>query len=157
MARKAGRKTKRTPECEARIQNALLLGNTRKAACRYAGISEDTFADWLKRFPDFSDLVEQAEARVEIEMVSILRKAAKEREVVITKSKTIGDVTITETTKRMEFDWKAALEWLKRRRPKEWGDAMKIGEDPESPMLGTFTAAIEKIYGAKEPEEAKEA
>jgi len=44
----AGRPTKYNEETETRITQALRAGNTRRAACAYAGISQDTFANWLK-------------------------------------------------------------------------------------------------------------
>jgi hypothetical protein len=45
-----GRPTRRTPQVEADLVQALRAGNTRKAAALYAGIGENTFGDWLRRF-----------------------------------------------------------------------------------------------------------
>ena len=89
------RPTKRTPEREARLYEALRAGNTRRASCSYAGISESTLATWLERFDDFRDAVEKAEADAEIRNVAIIQRAA------------------TDT-------WQAAAWWLERRRPGDY-------------------------------------
>jgi hypothetical protein len=47
-----GRPTKRTAEREQRLLSALAGGNTRQAACHYAGITRETLSCWLERFPD---------------------------------------------------------------------------------------------------------
>jgi len=85
------RPTKRTPDRESRLFEALRAGNTRRASCAYAGISETTLATWLERFDDFRDHVEKAEADAEIRNVAIVQRAANE-------------------------SWQAAAWWLERRR-----------------------------------------
>ena len=89
------RPTKRTPEREARLFEALRAGNTRRAACAYAGIDQDTLANWMRRFSDFSDAVEKAEADAEIRNVAIIQKAASET-------------------------WQAAAWWLERKKKQDW-------------------------------------
>jgi hypothetical protein len=74
---------------------ALRAGNTRRAACSYAGIDQDTFGNWLKRFPDFSDAIEKAESDAEVRNVAIIQKSAQ-------------------TT------WQAAAWWLERKRKADW-------------------------------------
>lgn len=95
------RPTKRTPEVEARICDVLRTGNTRKAACDYAGIDQDTFANWLARFSDFSDAVKKAESECEVRNVALIQKAAQET-------------------------WTAAAWWLERRRPDDWARKDKL-------------------------------
>jgi len=139
------RNTKRTPETEKKLLDALRGGNTRRAACIYAGISETTFATWLERFSDFRELVTHAEAQVEVRNVAILQKAAAGYETTETRTAdryfmkmtkvTLPDGTVREETApvkvtevttivRHEADWRPGLEWLKRRRPADWGDKM---------------------------------
>ena len=43
-----GKPYKYNEDVVQRITQALRAGNTRRASCAYAGISEDTFAVWLK-------------------------------------------------------------------------------------------------------------
>lgn len=89
------RPSKRTPEREARLYEALRAGNTRRASCAYAGISESTLATWLERYNDFRDAIEKAEADAEIRNVAIIQKAASDT-------------------------WQAAAWWLERRRPADF-------------------------------------
>jgi len=135
--------TKRTPETEKRIIDALRGGNTRRAACLYAGIGETTFARWIERYADFAELIAHAEAQVEVRNVAILQRACAGYETTETRAadkwfmrttkRTLPDgtteeesapVKVTEVTTitRHESDWRPALEWLKRRRPADWGD-----------------------------------
>lgn len=97
----AGRPSKRTPEREAKILEALRAGNTIRAACAYAGINQDTFTAWKKRYPDFSDAVQKAEADAEVRNVAIIQKAAA-------------------TT------WTAAAWWLERRKHGDWRQRQTI-------------------------------
>lgn len=95
------RPTKRTPEREARLYEALRAGNTRRASCAYAGISQSCFASWLDRFGDFRDAIEKAEADAEIRNVAIIQKAASE-------------------------SWQAAGWWLERRRPGDYRQRQEV-------------------------------
>ena len=61
----AGRPTKYTEQTVAKLLDALRGGNTRRAACAVANISQDTLAVWLKDKPEFSDAVEKAEGEAE--------------------------------------------------------------------------------------------
>lgn len=91
-----GRPTKRTPERERIILDAILAGNSRKVAAALAGIGERTLYDWEERFPQFSQALEKAEAEAETAMVQIVRGAAVD-------------------------SWTAAAWWLERRRNETWG------------------------------------
>jgi hypothetical protein len=91
-----GRPTKRTPEREQRLLDALAAGNTRNAACDYAGITRETFSQWRERFADFSDRVKKAESSAEVRHVAQIAKAAS------------------------EGVWQASAWWLERRRPDDW-------------------------------------
>ncbi len=71
-------------------------GNTRRASCARAGVSEDALARWLKSSAAFAEAVTRAEADAEIDHVSNIRLAGRE-------------------------DWRASLAWLERRRPDDWG------------------------------------
>lgn len=105
----AGRKSKLTKEVQNTICQALKAGNTRRASALYAGISETTFYDWLKKgeekkrglFPEFLEAVTRAENECEIFHVAILKKHA-------------------------EKDWRASIAWLERRRVDDWGKKEKI-------------------------------
>lgn len=97
-----GRPSKYTPETSKLILDALSAGNTRKASSQYAGITDDTLLNWMKRNSDFRLAVEKAEAQAEISHVLNIRKAA-------------GDGT-----------WTASAWWLERRRHQDWGRRDKL-------------------------------
>ena len=72
-----------TDETREKILNALRAGNYRVAACKFAGISEETFRRWMNAgkagepgYVDFVAQVKQAEAQAEASLVATIRKAA---------------------------------------------------------------------------------
>ena len=111
-----GRPTKLTQERQDKIVTALRAGNYRVAAYGYAAISHQTFLNWMERgeaesdhvkagkkarakeriYLDFFDAVTRAEAAAEVEAVAMVRKA-------------------------MPDDWRAAMEFLRRRHVDRWG------------------------------------
>ena len=58
---KAGRPTKYTPERVKRILDAIRIGAHYVDAARAAGIHVDTFIEWRKTYPEFSEAVEEAD------------------------------------------------------------------------------------------------
>ena len=86
------------PALGERICEALRAGNTRRAACAQARISEDTFARYLKA-PDFAEAVREAEADCETALVQVLRDAADGVPTKTTK-KHVQDVIKTKKTRR---------------------------------------------------------
>jgi hypothetical protein len=102
---KPGRKTKLTPERQAKIVNAIRAGSYVETAAAAAGIDKVTLYRWLKRggrFPgtiyaDFADAVNEATAQAEMRDVLTISKAAG------------------------EGDWRAAAWRLERKYPKRWG------------------------------------
>lgn len=119
-----GRPTKRSPERELTILNALRIGNTRTAACALADISLDTLAAWSAATPEFLGAIERAESEAESRFLGNVAKAA-------------ADGT-----------WQAAAWWLERRRWQDYrrregievSDARK-GADDERPDRDALRAA----------------
>ena len=108
----AGRPTKRTPEVQRRLCDALAAGNTRRAACAFAGISDETLARWQSRFVDFADAVKKAEGDAEVRNVAIIARAAQ------------------------SGSWQAAAWWLERRYPEAYGRSVQTVQHS-----GTITQA----------------
>ena len=98
----AGRKTKRTPETEAKLILALKKGNTRRAACAYAGIGESTLNDWINDNPEFSAALTRAEDAAEFGYVDVIQECAN------------------------NGDWKAAAWWLERRRKTDYSAKQEL-------------------------------
>jgi hypothetical protein len=106
---KTGRPTKMTPEAQEAIVRALMNGNFRSTACKYAGVSYRAFKDWLamgKRYPKgkfgrFRRAVLDAESKAEIRAVTLLMKAA-------------------------ENDPRHAAWWLAHRHNARWADKTRV-------------------------------
>jgi hypothetical protein len=90
-----GRKIK-----QEKLLSALRGGNTRRAACAYAGVHWDSLYEWLKD-PTFSDAVDEAEAAPEVTCASSVITSAKK-------------------------DWRAAIAWLERRRHADWKEVKNL-------------------------------
>jgi hypothetical protein len=71
-----GRTSKKTDARVARILDSLRRGTTRRAAAVSSGISEDSFANWLKHSSDFSEQVATAEAEAEAHYTGVIYQAA---------------------------------------------------------------------------------
>jgi len=100
------RPSKFTPEVTAAILTAIGIGGTLKDAAEAAGIDYNTLNEWLKRgaveksgkFREFYEASRKQEADATMKYLAVIAEAAR------------------------KGDWKAALEWLKRRRRADWGD-----------------------------------
>jgi hypothetical protein len=90
------RPTKRSPEREQTILNALRLGNTRANSAAYAEIDDNTFYRWLAADGMFRDAVVKAEADAEARFLGVIAKAAH------------------------DGTWTAAAWWLERRRHEDY-------------------------------------
>lgn len=67
---------KYTPEMVAEIIKHLEVGHTDKDACALAGISQDTFYEWIKVHPEFSEAVKKARITAKDQCIKVVRKAA---------------------------------------------------------------------------------
>ena len=105
----AGRPTKYTPPTVAKITDALRGGNTRRASCAVADVSQDSLALWLRTYPEFAEAVEKAEGKAEAKMVSVIKAAS-------------------ETT------WQAAAWWLERKHKAEWSSRVEQTGADGSPV-----------------------
>lgn len=91
------RPTKLTESRARNICSALAAGATRKQAAALAGVCFMSFLRWRAQSPDFDMRVRTAEAEAEITATRALMAAAD------------------------GGDWEAALFWLERRHPEDWG------------------------------------
>lgn len=128
--------SKYTPECVESICQALRNGCTDLDAARAAGISKDTFYEWIKTAPDFADLVKKAKREFqEWEFYGILADAKKSLKTLIcgieyeeTKTELVreqgkGEMKIvkqTKTTKRVPPSATAIIFALCNRDPEHW-------------------------------------
>lgn len=101
---KAGNRSKYTPERVEKIVQALSIGATRSTAYRIADVSNPTFCEWMHIYPSFKAKVEEAEARAELMATARLAKEIR----------------------APDGDWRASVEYLKRRSNREWGDRQHV-------------------------------
>jgi len=82
---KTGRPTKLTPEIQKVIVDAISAGGFIETAVTLAGVSKDTFYQWLKRgnreksgiYRDFTDSIKKALATAETHYMALIGRAAK--------------------------------------------------------------------------------
>lgn len=139
----AGRKTKLDKTVQNKIVKLLKTGVTVADACQSAGVSEATYYNWIERGkaaePEFMEFLEAVtRARVDAKVVAIntLRNAMtptvsrtkKTHRITETKENVYGKpyeykfVDEVETVMELPGDWRAAVEYLKRRAPDEWSE-----------------------------------
>lgn len=117
-----GRPSKLTPETQAAIVDAILHGCTYSDAAGAAGVDYNTFNEWRKKgeastsgkYREFNEAIDRANAQCAANFTRIIQTAAA------------------------KGDWKAALEWLKRRRRNEWGDNLDVTTNNEKIEIRPF-------------------
>lgn len=140
----AGRKSKYTPERVKQITDALSAGATHEDAYTVAGIGHDTFYRWINTKPEFSEAVTYAESRAHLAAVYAIRYAIQGHDESNTTTETHTETRLRRgkegeqvpyehtRTVRKDFraavapDWRAAIDYLKRRDPEHWSDKINI-------------------------------
>jgi hypothetical protein len=124
----AGRRTKYTPETVEKITQAIRLGATYRLACDYAGISEETFAQWRNTKPEFSEAVKAAEGEGAIKWLALIDRAA-------------NGITDKDGNLVQAPSWQAAAWKLERRYPQMYGrQAIEIsGPDGGAIVIKGYT------------------
>lgn len=121
--RPLGRPTKYTPDRVEKILRIIRDGNYRNVAAQCAGISTETFYQWMDSYPDFSDAIIKAEADCEAEVVARFRNAG-------------------------QMDWRASESYLKRKHPERWGDKSRVeqtGADGGPIQIITTELGMDKL------------
>jgi transposase len=130
--RKPGRPDGLTPEVEKKILDAVRAGASMADAAGHAGVGERTVYDWLERaqqpkgptkFSQFSQSLTRARADAKVGAIAAIRSAMPE-------------------------DWRAALAFLERRHPQEWG--RRTAHEVSGPEGGSNRHEGEAVPGAAE-------
>lgn len=158
----AGRKTKLDRTVQNKIVKLLKTGVTVSDACQSVGIGERTFYDWMRRgeageeeYSQFSQAVTRAKVDAKVTAISTLRAAMspmvsrtkKTHRVTETKENVYGKpyeyklVDEFETETVIPGDWRAALEYLKRRAPDEWSEKYILELNLPTDLLKRFVDA----------------
>lgn len=137
--RTRGRPTKLNAETRKKVCEAILVGATYEAASQYAGITYETFNEWMKAgnaatapddFSDFSEAVTLANAQAQVTFATHIKTAA-----------TAGD-------------WRAAAWMLERRFPKAYGQ--RVGAIDEKSLDDAIEAELARIATARQTAAAGE-
>lgn len=108
------RPTKLTQEVQQSVVQYAAAGATRRDTALLSGISVQALYKWLdlgrtdrdagrrSRYVEFLEAVERAEAEARQRMTVVIQRAA------------------------VDGDWRAALEYLKRRDREHWGDSVDV-------------------------------
>ena len=73
-----GRPTKRTPQLEADLLDAIAVGTPYALACQSVGICDDTFVEWRKSDPEFARKVDEATGRMVVKHLKRIREHGEE-------------------------------------------------------------------------------
>ncbi len=121
-----GRPTRLTPEMQDDIIKVLLIGEHRKTAASYVGISKDVISHWMTRgrrepesiYGDFRRSVIKAESFARINALAHIYAAGQK-------------------------DPKNFMWWLEKKYPKDWGKAREsVKEDRTKPAAVNVTVNV---------------
>lgn len=142
------RPTKYNDEIHAELVRLISSGVTMADACRYTRISDETFRNWKRRYLDFLTDITRAQGQANVGATVAIRSAIQGAKQVTTTNDVITETRLrkvkdskgniveepyqyTKTVKGTtvtEFppDWRAAVEYLKRRDPEHWSEKTNI-------------------------------
>lgn len=136
---KRGRPSKLNAETQKRVCDAILVGATYEAAAQYAGITYETFNEWMKagraaqepnEFSDFSEAVTLANASAQVNFATHIKNAAS------------------------GGDWRAASWMLERRFPKAYG--LRVGAIDEKDLDDAIESELARLAAARQTAPAGE-
>lgn len=123
-----------TPDGLLLIKGWARDGLTDEEIAKKIGISKQTFYDWQKKFPDFTDSIKKNKELADREVEQALfRKAIGYRVKEVTREREFNPVTrkkelvvVKEIEKEVAPDTTAQIFWLKNRKPNEWRDKREV-------------------------------
>ncbi|OJW21182.1 MAG: hypothetical protein BGO49_24525 [Planctomycetales bacterium 71-10] len=133
---KPGQPTKYKPEYCEQVKKLALLGLTDVEMAEFFEVCEDTFYEWKKVHPEFSEAASAGKVKADAEIAHSLYDRAKgaqwtEQAAFKIRNQTgpgqfTEEVQIVEVRKAAPPDTQAASLWLRNRRPKSWRDTQHI-------------------------------
>ena len=109
-------------EMVKKITQALCDGQGRVRACKIAGIRYDTFMEWMRSKPEFSEAVKKAEATGNDKIKDICQ-----RRIIEDKS------------------WQSAAWWLERTDPANFGQRNSLNISAEKPLIVVADEETKKL------------
>lgn len=118
---------KYAPDVVKRFTDAVAIGATYQLASKYAGISDVTFDNWRKKYPEFAQAVNDAEGRAAVGWLAKIENEAN------------------------NGNWTAAAWKLERRYPNEYGRRVHELSGPGGGPL-TFVSLLQEAEGEQSPQ-----
>lgn len=134
--KKAGRKTKFTPEMLREVTNYCLLGYTDEELAKHFNITVSTLNLWKSKYPLFSASIRAGKHQADAEVVASLRQRAlgySHPDVHISSYE--GDITVTPIIKHYPPDTKAATFWLTNRQRGRWSERSELTGADGQPLM----------------------
>lgn len=156
----AGRPSKLDEERHTRIVNAVKNGNFLEVAAQFAGVSKETFYDWLRKAEVAREKVAKKERPSKHEQRCLA--LADDLAQALAESEVRDNLQITRAIQ--EGDWRAAAWRLSKKARERWGDQTPLRKTEVSATVGgmptgsddkeiTFTL---KIAEAREEQQQEE-
>jgi NADH:ubiquinone oxidoreductase subunit E len=107
-----GRPTKMTPDTLRKLEEVFAIGGSDSEACFYADISKETLYAYQREHPEFTDR----------------KEALKEKPILKARQAVVKGLD----------NYQNAMDYLKRKRKKEFGDKVELSGDEAHPILVKF-------------------
>lgn len=141
------------------VENWAKDGLIDKDIAAKLGISEDTFYEYKKKYPEFSESLKKGKEVIDYEVENALLKRALGYEYIETTkeekwnrlTETYEMVITKEVTKQVPPDTTAQIFWLKNRKPKQWREKQEIEHSGNinNPFSGMSTEELRKIANSE--------
>lgn len=159
---KTGRKTKLKDALQETVVTLISQGVIVEDACQHVGIAPSTFYLWLARgaegdaaYVEFSEAVNRARSNAKVTAIETIHLAMKPFFEKTVRVETFTETRLTKDGKEYEYkrvtktvatvarqgDWRAALEYLKRRHPGEWSEHL-VHEDVRAQAVRDIQAGV---------------
>lgn len=137
------RPTKLSDKTQSQLVKLIQTGVPITDACSFVGIANSTYYDWIRRgadgdpqFSEFSEAVSRAREAAKVTAIGTLRSAMTSTKSTSTTTEAFTETRINQFGQEYEYkrvterrtvtvipgDWRAAIEYLKRRYRDEWSE-----------------------------------
>jgi hypothetical protein len=136
----SGRPTLLTEELHNRIVEVVAAGNYLKTAAQFCGVGNSTLLGWLARGRAAAAAAERGEevAPEEVRYLTFLEA--------ITQAETRAEVAaVTHWRRAFAEDWRAARDYLGRKRPEQWAAKTTVAISSEEAEARIEQATLEAL------------
>lgn len=150
MAGKGGRPSKFSAVFEKHKHKIKILtenGLTDKQISEIFGITQQTYCNWKKKYPEFFESIKDWKLTADGEVEVSLYKRACGYSCPDTKAQWVGDAKdghweYAELIKHYPPDATSMIFWLKNRQPDKWRDKADVGISFDEPLIEIVRKAL---------------